>query len=83
MQWEFVRADRDTGRYSIKSVRFLKFVGCSRSGHRDGELVQSSDKQMLWKVEGAPGPEKLYRYVWSSFLVTDGDVDTCLPEYAI
>ena len=63
MQWEFVRSDRVTGRYSIKSVRFLKFAGCSKSGHPDGELVQSSDSQMLWKVEGAPGSEKVYRCV--------------------
>ena len=41
----------------------MKFVGCSKSGHPDGELVQSSDRQMLWKVEDAPGSEKVYRYV--------------------
>ena len=58
MKWELV--GRGNGRYSIKNIRYDKFIGCSRSSHRDGETVQSSVNQELWVIEDGPGEK--YRY---------------------
>ena len=70
MKWELV--DCGGGRYSIMNVKFQKFIGCSRSGHSDGEIVQSSLDRLLWTIEDGPGGQ--YRYDDSSY--RDGDSES-------
>ena len=36
-------------------------VGSSRTSHKDGELVQISEANVLWEIEDGPGDQ--YRYV--------------------
>ena len=58
MQWELI--DCGKNRYSIKNDRFQNFIGCSRSTHPDGEIIQSSVDRVLWVIEDGPGDQ--YRY---------------------
>ena len=58
-KWELVPCLN--GQYTIKSVPYQKFAGSSWSGHPDGEFVQSSDTQQVWKIEDGSGDQ--YRYV--------------------
>ena len=53
MQWQLI--DCDGGRYSIRIVRRGKYASYSRTGHPDGERVQSSKKRELWVIEEGPG----------------------------
>ena len=46
-----------------KNVRFRRSIGSSWTSHKDGELVQVSETNVLWEIED--GPDDQYRYVWT------------------